>query len=63
MGFVSFPSRMSCKGSHSIGRYTVPRDFLWEVGGGRWEVGGGGGVEVQCSAVLKISLIADVGNG
>ena len=54
---------MSCKGSHSIGRYTVPRDFLWEVGGGRWEVGGGGGVEVQCSAVLKISLIADVGNG
>ena len=50
---------MSCKGSHSIGRYTVPRDFLWEVGGG----GGGGGVEYQCSAVLKISLIADVGNG
>lgn len=48
---------MSCKGSHSIGRYTVPRDFLWEVGGG------GGGVEVQCSAVLKISLIADVANG
>ena len=50
---------MSCKGSHSIGRYTVPRDSLWQVGGG----GGGRGVEVQCSAVLKISLIADVGNG
>ena len=51
---------MSCKGSHSIGRYTVPRDFLWEVGGGRW---GGGGGEVPGSAVLKISLFADVGNG
>ena len=33
---------MSCKGSHSIGRYTVPRDFLWEVGGGGGGGGGGG---------------------